>query len=189
MRRDGWGVFMSGVNHECGVVGLYLKDCSQSSNLVPATLIGVLRGLQHRGQKSAGISVYDPFCRAEPGKKIIETYKGLGGVSSVFKLDDDFSYGGIVDGFLGVAGIGHNRYSTSGDRRHPRYALHEVQPFERPHGRRGKMFSLAFNGNVANYESLRRKIEGAGYWLHTRTDTEILMHLLSLNCWEQEVFY
>ncbi|MGY8823867.1 MAG: hypothetical protein ACKVJG_08015 [Candidatus Latescibacterota bacterium] len=65
----------------------------------------------------------------------------------------------------GRASIGHTRYATSGAE-DVRYA----QPFERHHGRRWKWFSFGFNGQLANYVSLRDELrDKRGY--HFSLDT------------------
>src|SRR4028118_1733779 len=55
-----------------------------------------------------------------------------------------------------------------------------AQPFERAHGRKAKWFAFAFNGQLANYQDLKRELlEKGDYHLKRDTDTEILMHSLS----------
>ena len=76
----------------------------------------------------------------------------------------------------GIAAIGHTRYATTGEEDDLRYA----QPFERRHGRLWKWFTLAFNGNLANYSTLRdRLLAKEGYHFSLHSDTEVLMHYLS----------
>ena len=79
--------------HEaCGVVGI------ARTTSVLADLEISLRALQHRGQESAGITIFN-------GKH--DTHRGMGLVSGVFsEISNGFSNGN--------AGIGHVRYSTAG---------------------------------------------------------------------------
>ncbi len=85
-------------------------------------------------------------------------------------------FAGIMDDLEGVAAVGHTRYATSGQDDDIRYA----QPFERRHGRLWKWFALAFNGNLANHDTLReRLLAKEGYHFTLDTDTEVLMHYLS----------
>jgi amidophosphoribosyltransferase len=145
-----------------------LDDERNVIRLLPEMLID----LQNRGQLSAGITRYN-----EREDQIIDTYKDIGSVTDVFHLThpDPAKFRGIIDRYAGRAGIGHVRYSTCG-KDDASYA----QPFERHHGRKWKWFSFCFNGNVANYVEVRRKIlEKGDYHLVRDNDTEALMHHLA----------
>ncbi|MEK6851326.1 MAG: amidophosphoribosyltransferase, partial [Candidatus Thermoplasmatota archaeon] len=80
-------------NEKCGIFGV------QGKGPVASTIYYGLRILQHRGQESAGIAVYDG---AE-----IRARRGMGLVHEVFAKND-------IDELAGTAGIGHVRYSTTG---------------------------------------------------------------------------
>jgi amidophosphoribosyltransferase len=71
-------------------------------------------------------------------------------------------------------GIGHVRYATCGcdDKEY-------AQPFEHFHGKKNRWFSLAFNGNIANYPELVKEMEKDNYHFARKTDTEILILLLA----------
>jgi amidophosphoribosyltransferase len=163
---------------ECGIAAIYRMDGVSSvgplygpelnaSRLIPDMLID----LQNRGQLAAGITRYQP---SEP--RIIDTYKEAGSVSDVFHLThpDRSRFESILSNFAGQAAIGHVRYATCG-KDDSSYA----QPFERHHGRKYEWFSFCFNGNVANFGTLRAKLESEGYHLVRNTDTELLMHHLA----------
>ena len=62
-----------------------------------------------------------------------------------------------MQGLDGPAAIGHVRYATCGgdDRSY-------AQPFEREHGRKAKWFAFAFNGQLANYQELKRRAARPG---------------------------
>ena len=77
--------------------------------------------------------------------------------------------------YAGRAAIGHVRYATCGanDRSY-------AQPFERHHGCKWKWFSIAFNGQLANFDELRDQLlKLADYHLTRNIDTEVIMHYLS----------
>ena len=173
---------MREVKEECGVAGIYLKDnqkAEKNLKLVPELLDDMLSRLQHRGQLSAGISTFNPFNRGY--EKRLKVLKEIGRVSDLFKVNDREEHRRVIEYCKGIAGIGHVRYSTAGGATKYLDLLEEAQPFLRQHGRPWKRFSIAFNGNLANYSSLRRQMSQEGYLLDTKVDTEIIMHLISLN--------
>ncbi len=88
------------MREECGVVGVVKFE--PETHPVPSALrlYYALYALQHRGQESAGITVHDSL---RP-----QTIKGMGLVPEVFDKED------LVE-LKGDVGIGHVRYSTSGD--------------------------------------------------------------------------
>ena len=78
--------------HFCGVAGMALT----TDIVLP--LRKALRVIQHRGQESAGIAVYDGQVRS---------VKGMGLVHEVLTNSS-------LAGIHGTHGIGHVRYSTTG---------------------------------------------------------------------------
>ena len=151
----------------CGVIGAYsLKD--KTKNVYPLIVRGLL-DLQHRGQLSAGITSYN-----QNRKRILQTHKNNGKVHEVFEINHRFKSKRLLEDYSGHAAIGHSRYATSGD-----IESNLAQPFERPHGRKSKWFSLAFNGNLANFDKLKKGLENVGYNMTYDSDTEVIMHFLS----------
>jgi len=140
-------------------------EAQDASVLVPRLLLD----LQHRGELSAGMTTFD---RSRPN--LLKTYVDLGTVPQVFALFHPSRAKAIARDFSGEAGIGHTRYATCGedDRSY-------AQPFERPHGRPWKWFSIAFNGNLANFTDLRHRLNENGYHLIRDTDTEVILHFLA----------
>ncbi|MFZ7130984.1 MAG: amidophosphoribosyltransferase [Eubacteriales bacterium] len=143
------------LREECGVVGVYRddreKDCSQY-------LYYCLYALQHRGQESAGIATN------EDGK--ISLYKNLGLVTEAFKDDE------VLDELKGNIGIGHVRYSTSGDG-----DLKNAQPLVVNY--KTSQIALAHNGNLINAKALREMLEDSGVVFQTDIDTEVVVNLLA----------
>jgi len=151
----------------CGVIGAYsLKD--KTKNVYPLIVRGLL-DLQHRGQLSAGLTSYN-----QNRKRILQTHKDNGKVHEVFQINHQYKSKKLLEDYSGHAAIGHTRYATSGDN-----GDQLAQPFERPHGRKSKWFSLAFNGNLANYDKLKSGLEKVGYNMTYDSDTEVIMHFLS----------
>lgn len=130
----------------------------------------MLLDLQNRGQLAAGFSTFNP-----KREQLLDTYKQVGTVIEAFRLNHQAKYNSLMKDYAGRAAIGHVRYATCGaeDRNY-------AQPFERQHGRRWKWFSMAFNGQLANYAQLRDDLLSVtDYHLVRQTDTEVLMHYIS----------
>jgi len=170
--------FMSVLHHECGLAAVYHlpgdaisplcppQGPEQVSRLVPPILLDV----QNRGQLSAGMTSFHPG-----REQLLDTYRGLGSVSEVFRLSHRGKAESILDRYAGRAAIGHVRYATCGQD-----DLNYAQPFERHHLQKHKWFSFAFNGQLANYAELRDKLlADDDHHLSRDTDTEIIMHEIS----------
>ncbi len=130
----------------------------------------MLLDLQNRGQLAAGMTTFNP--RRD---KLLDTHKQIGTVIEAFRLNHQGKYNSIMREYAGRAAIGHVRYATCGanDRTY-------AQPFERYHGCKWKWFSIAFNGQLANFAELRDELLNlADYHLTRDLDTEVIMHYLS----------
>src|SRR5437870_7153028 len=169
---------MAELYHECGVAAIYHREAPTPSRLAPMTgpeqvsrlMPRMLLDLQNRGQLAAGFTTFNP--RRE---KLLDTYKQLGTVIEAFRLNHQAKYDSIQRAYAGQAAIGHVRYATCGanDRAF-------AQPFERHHGCKWKWFSIAFNGQLANFTDLRDELLSlANYHLTRNLDTEVIMHYLS----------
>ena len=169
---------MGELHEECGVVAIYHLSTGKASPLCPAGGPGevsrlvprMLLDLQHRGQLSAGITSYNPS-RSKP----LETYKEIGTVSEAFHQNHRDQFQRIMDALAGPAAIGHVRYATSG-----RDDVNYAHPFERPHIKKNKWFSFAFNGQLANYEDEKKKLWqlDPNSCFTRNSDSEIFMHYL-----------
>jgi amidophosphoribosyltransferase len=130
----------------------------------------MLLDVQNRGQLAAGMTTYNP-----DRNQLIDTYKDVGSVTEVFRLNHRGKFEALMREYAGAAAIGHVRYATCG-RDDRSYA----QPFERHHIKRHKWFSFAFNGQLANYPELREELlANPNNHLARESDTEIIMHALS----------
>lgn len=117
-----------------------------------------LFALQHRGQESSGIAVSN-------GARM-EVHTRMGLVSQVFTEE-------ILQRLQGHIAVGHNRYSTTGHS-----TLANAQPFlvESPFG----PVALAHNGNLVNYNQLRKELEEKGVGLTSTSDSEVIAKLFSI---------
>lgn len=136
---------------ECGVFGIW--NHPEAARLA---YLG-LYAMQHRGQESAGI--------VSLHQKNHIHHIGLGLVGDVFKDAD-------LERLQGSAGIGHVRYSTTGQN-----LLTNAQPLvaQLLNG----PVAVAHNGNIVNNEVLRQELKKQGSIFHGTNDTEIILHLLS----------
>lgn len=167
---------MSELHHECGVAAIYhlggpdispiCADPVKASRLMPRMLLDV----QNRGQLAAGFTTFNP-----DRNQLIDTHKETGSVTEAFRLSHRAKHENLMKEYEGRAAIGHVRYATCGedDRSY-------AQPFERHHIEKRKWFSFGFNGQLANYQQLRKEIlDDGNNHLARDTDTEIIMHEIS----------
>src|SRR6201988_527544 len=139
------------LREECGVVAVHgHPDAARQAYLA-------LYALQHRGQESAGIAVADG--------KSISNIKGMGLVSEIFTDE-------VLDKLKGNMAIGHTPYSTTGDS-----ALLNAQPI-RVESTKG-LIAIAHNGNLVNLGTVRTKLERAGAYFQTTSDSEIIVQLIA----------
>ncbi|UWZ84365.1 amidophosphoribosyltransferase [Occallatibacter riparius] len=139
------------LHEECGVVAIHgHPDAARQAYLG-------LYALQHRGQESAGIATADG--------QFLANIKGMGLVSEIFTDD-------VLQKLPGDMAIGHTRYSTTGDS-----ALLNAQPI-RVESTKG-LIAIAHNGNLVNLGTVRAKLERAGAYFQTTSDSEIIVQLIA----------
>ncbi|MGI9457388.1 MAG: amidophosphoribosyltransferase, partial [Aeoliella sp.] len=169
---------MSDLRHECGIAAIYHLPSSEPSPLCPRQgpdavsrlMPRMLLDIQNRGQLSAGMTSFSPM-----REQLIDTYRELGSVAEVFRLNHRGKSENLMRQYEGRAAIGHVRYATCGEEDRS-YA----QPFERHHLQKRKWFSFGFNGQLANYAELREALlADDDHHLARATDTEIMMHEIS----------
>ncbi len=142
---------MSGPRHYCGVVGISAK------HHIVADLQKALMIIQHRGQDSAGVSVFDG--------NVINTVKDAGLVQIALPKER-------IENIQGQVGIGHVRYATTGGK-----GAKNAQPMTMTTA--FGMIALAHNGDLTNYEKLKTAYMGQGAVFQTDSDTELIINLLS----------
>ncbi|MGH9454789.1 MAG: amidophosphoribosyltransferase, partial [Terriglobia bacterium] len=113
-----------------------------------------LFAMQHRGQESAGIAVFN-------GQSVV-CHRGMGLVNDVFSHE-------ALQGLAGSIAIGHTRYSTAGDT-----DLRNAQPLM-VSCQKGQV-AIAHNGNLVNASTIRRDLESRGDIFQTTSDTEVVLH-------------
>ena len=137
---------------ECGVFGVYAPGRE-----VARLSFFALYALQHRGQESAGIATCD-------GRRAYH-YKQMGLVSQIFNEEN-------LSPLEGHMGIGHTRYSTTGN-----VKLSNAQPYliETIHGPLG----LAHNGNLTNALKIRQRLLTRGVGLTSTSDSEMITQIIA----------
>lgn len=143
------------LKEECGVFGIYSKGMKDLSRMIYFGLVT----LQHRGQESAGIAVYND--------KKIHYYKEMGLVREVFNDT-------ILKRLTGDIGIGHVRYSTTGES-----YVTNAQPLVVQY--KGGSIALAHNGNLVNADKIRDELEDNGSIFQTSIDSEVIANLIAKN--------
>ncbi|HKV90542.1 MAG TPA: amidophosphoribosyltransferase, partial [Thermoplasmata archaeon] len=137
----------------CGVLGVSL----QGKGAAPFLYRG-LRALQHRGQESAGI--------ATSSHGTLHHRKGMGLVHEIFTQEE-------IESLRGTVGIGHVRYSTTGTS-----DLENAQPLVVK--LRDEDAALAHNGDLVNFERIRRRLQAQGVEFLGSADSETIAAMIAL---------
>lgn len=141
------------IHEKCGIAAVWDNDRN-----APLLVRRVLLALQHRGQESAGITVYKKT-------KGLITYKNMGQITNV-----------ITDSVIKKFGkakyaIAQNRYSTSG-----KSSVTNCQPFTQKN--KGYAISIGHNGNIPDVEYLNTHVIKK---LKASSDTALLTAFLLQN--------
>ncbi|MEO8290815.1 MAG: amidophosphoribosyltransferase [Gaiellaceae bacterium] len=136
----------------CGIFGIHAPD----RDVARLTYFGLF-ALQHRGQESAGIAVWDE------GR--VTALRDMGLVTQVFSEQK-------LRGLTGQVAVGHARYSTTGST-HWANAQPIVQQGE------ARTVALGHNGNLTNTSRLRSELLADGARLRSTSDTEVIAALIA----------
>lgn len=136
----------------CGIFGCVLK----SGNVAPLIHQGLKR-LEYRGYDSAGQATIfrDKLLLKKDRGKISEIHERLN-----------------FDDMPGRIGIGHTRWAT-----HGAPSRENAHPFVDCKGE----IAIAHNGIIENFQQLRDELVEKGHQLTSRTDTEVIVHLIEEN--------
>ena len=153
-----WRMVMTDKLHEeCGVFGIWKKNGQDAS----LDIYHGLLSLQHRGQEAAGIAVCNTY--GERGNICI--HKDMGLVTEVF--DES-----LLTDLQGNIGVGHVRYSTTGDS-----TIRNAQPiaFQYLKG----TLALVHNGNIVNASDIKSELLRDGSVFHATSDSEVIATLIA----------
>ncbi len=133
----------------CGIFG-----CTFGDGVAARTIHEGLKRLEYRGYDSVGQATISN------GRLFIKKDKGrIDEVHSSLNLDD-------MDGGLG---IGHTRWATHG-------APSNINAH--PHTDCQDQVAITHNGIIENFAELRLELEGKGHKFKSRTDSEVVAHLI-----------
>jgi glucosamine--fructose-6-phosphate aminotransferase (isomerizing) len=133
----------------CGIFGAVLKE-----DRAAPIIHSALKRLEYRGYDSVGITTVS--------NKGLEIKKDRGSIEEVnLKLQLDEMDGGV--------GVGHTRWAT-----------HGIPSMENAHPHHSCKFDVAVvhNGIIENFLELRKELEGRNHLFRSRTDTEVIPHLV-----------
>ena len=132
----------------CGIIGVF--DNKRSAELATLGMFAE----QHRGQESCGMAVNNGTT--------IKLRKKMGLVKEVFNPHK-------LDFLKGHIAIGHVRYPTRGASSIYNSQPHIVETLS------GPSYTLSSNGDIVNYEELRKKLEEKGVYFASSNDGELLL--------------
>ncbi len=134
----------------CGIVG-YIGQRAAAGLLIEG-----LEKLEYRGYDSAGVAVLDVE------NKQLRVIKHQGKVATTAAAV-------ATTKPTGTSGIAHTRWATHGE------------PSDRnahPHTDCRGTLAVAHNGQLTNYQALKKQLQSQGHTFQSDTDTEVLAHLL-----------
>ena len=133
----------------CGIFGCILKEGAAAPIIHQA-----LKRLEYRGYDSVGeATIHD-------GKLYIK--KDSGKIDEVHKIHN-------LDDLPGCIGIGHTRWATHGA---------PLMINAHPHIDCSGQIAVVHNGIIENFAELKLELEGKGHVFQSRTDTEVIAHLI-----------
>jgi len=143
----------------CGIFGCILKNGSAAPVIHAA-----LKRLEYRGYDSVG------EVTIENGKLFVKKDAG--------KIDDVHAIRNLDD-LPGRMGVGHTRWATHGAplqvNAHPHFDCSDPP-----------RIAVIHNGIIENFTELKKELEDSGHVFRSKTDTEIIAHLIEENLKKKE---
>ncbi len=144
----------------CGIVGY----TGNKTALQP--VLNGLTSLEYRGYDSAGVTLLKG--------NTAKTFKEMGRVQNIEVLSkqDDFALSAHT-------AIGHTRWATHGE---------PTTLNAHPHSNTANTIFVVHNGIIENYRELRELLVGHGYTFVSKTDTEVIPHLIDYHLTQHQTF-
>ena len=136
----------------CGIFGCVSKDLE-----VAPMIHAALKRLEYRGYDSVGIATL------HEGRIYIK--KDEGKIDEVHKIHN-------LDDMPGNVGVGHTRWATHGA---------PYQANAHPHIDCSGEIAVVHNGIIENFSELKNELEDSGHKFRSKTDTEVIPHLIEEN--------
>jgi glutamine---fructose-6-phosphate transaminase (isomerizing) len=133
----------------CGIFG-----CITTNGNVAPIIHASLKRLEYRGYDSVGIATID--------KGEVNIKKDQGKIDEVHRILN-------LDDMPGNIGIGHTRWATHGA---------PLKINAHPHVDCTGQIVVVHNGIIENYSELREELENVGHMFVSKTDTEVVPHLI-----------
>jgi len=136
----------------CGIFG-----CVMSEGKAAPLIHESLKRLEYRGYDSVGIATLD--------KGIVTIKKDQGKIDDVHRVLN-------LDDMPGSIGIGHTRWATHGA---------PLKVNAHPHVDCSGQVVVVHNGIIENFSELRFELESRGHVFVSKTDTEVVAHMIEEN--------
>ncbi|MGF3522739.1 MAG: glutamine--fructose-6-phosphate aminotransferase, partial [Candidatus Bathyarchaeia archaeon] len=133
----------------CGIFGCILKN----GNVAPV-IHSSLKRLEYRGYDSVGIATLN--------NGTMSIKKDQGKIDDVHRIHN-------LDDMEGNVGVGHTRWATHGA---------PLKVNAHPHVDCSGQIAVVHNGIIENYSELKEELENLGHKFVSRTDTEVIPHLI-----------
>jgi len=133
----------------CGIFGCILKN-SEVASIIHSSL----KRLEYRGYDSVGEATLDE------GRLFIK--KDVGKIDEVHALHN-------LDNLPGKIGVGHTRWATHGA---------PTKQNAHPHTDCEEQIAVVHNGIIENFAELKKELEDRGHFFKSKTDTEVIAHLI-----------
>ncbi len=140
------------VTKMCGIFGCVSRD-----RCVAPLIHAGLKRLEYRGYDSVGEAT------VSDGRIFIK--KDQGKIDDVHRMLD-------LDDLPGSIGVGHTRWATHGA---------PYRANAHPHTDCEENIAVVHNGIIENFSILRRELEDLGHKFRSKTDTEVIPHLIEEN--------